>query len=458
MPRLIHMMYFPWGPDQQLCSDTEVFERGPYENMKQYAPDFSVSLWTYARISEFGRLYYPAMWEAVCALPRPVMMVDILRWLVVYHFGGIFWQYHMAPLAPMERVLPAQGKSVKVFTEFVNDPEFCRKMAAEPIRQGEPEEPLRIATQAFSAEPRHPFVKKVLDFILHRAGTLTPRRDYDILYICGNAAVSTAYDRFGVQDAGVELAPRDETLKMMKLRYRGTWRAAGKAALKPAAPISGAGTERRRTMDGMHVRLAFRPPLQRFFYRYVRTHPHEAVFAEHRPADKLSPRARKELADLPAEWGLHTTVEYPCGSIPLGRAAAWRGVRQIGGHPSRSLLKQDREGGWVGDGCIRVWMNALFPAIPAADMIICRDYFPYLDFREISLFIRHLRGGTVRYLLATTHPLLHENWDTALGDWRPVNLERAPFNWPVPLKLIADPEPGRRPDRSLALWEVRYLP
>jgi len=157
MPRLIHMMYFPWGPDQQLCSDTEVFERGPYENMKQYAPDFSVSLWTYARISEFGRLYYPAMWEAVCALPRPVMMVDILRWLVVYHFGGIFWQYHMAPLAPMERVLPAQGKSVKVFTEFVNDPEFCRKMAAEPIRQGEPEEPLRIATQAFSAEPRHPF-------------------------------------------------------------------------------------------------------------------------------------------------------------------------------------------------------------------------------------------------------------------------------------------------------------
>ena len=218
------MIYFPWGKDQRLLADPHAFDHGPYERMCRYAPDFEVRLWTLDRAEEWAKAAYPGVWSLMLTLARPTMMVDVLRWLVVYHFGGIYWQYDMNALVPMTSILPGRSFGVRLFTEKVVDCEWCQRSASIPIRNGEPEEPVRVCNQAFAAVPRELFVKKVLDLILERARSLVPREDYDIIYICANAAVSTAYDRFGKDDPAVELMPAEVTRKSFRIVYRGTWR------------------------------------------------------------------------------------------------------------------------------------------------------------------------------------------------------------------------------------------
>lgn len=218
------MIYFPWDQEGKLKADVLDFDHGPYERMMRYAPDFEVQLWTLKRAEEFAEENYPDIGKLMWSLAHPTMMVDVLRWLVVYHFGGIYWQYDMNPLVPMTRMLPPEECQVRLFTECVVDDAWCREVAQIPIRRGEPEEPIRVCNQAFSATPRQPFIKRVLDLIVERATRLTPQEDYDILYICANAAVSTAYDRYGKDDPAIDLVPEPETRRMMKIQYRGSWR------------------------------------------------------------------------------------------------------------------------------------------------------------------------------------------------------------------------------------------
>ncbi|HOW96266.1 MAG TPA: hypothetical protein P5567_03455 [Kiritimatiellia bacterium] len=448
-PRLIHMMFFPWGKDQKLRADQETFDRKPFESMARYAPDFEVRLWTYARAREFCAANYPAIWEGIHRLARPIMMLDVLRWLVVYHFGGVFWQYYQVPLAAMDRMLPSPGRQAKVFTEFVLSPEECRRLAAEPIRNGEPEESIRVLNQVFSAVPRHPFIKATLDLIVERTSTLTPKRDYDILFISANAAVSTAYDRFGKNDPTVELVSRPDTRAMFKTQYLGSWRT-DDAAKRPAGPTAVSAVARLARAARAAVKSV--PCLAGAYYRWVEPHPHETAFAERPPArrDDGGGEWAGAIPALAAEFGIRSVLEYPCGPAAASRLAAWNGLTYIGGDPVRETVKRI---GPAGAGAVR-FMNAMYSRLPRADLVVCRNFFVRLPYRDALAALKRLRASGARYLLATTFPLLNANWDGALGDERPLNMTLLPFAFPEPLRVLPDPCPDGRTDRSLGLWTL----
>lgn len=434
IPRLIHLIYLPWGKDQQLLSDCHNFDHRPYDNMVCYADGFEVRLWTYDRVKAFCSPTYPAIWKLVHTLARPTMMVDVLRWLVVYHFGGIYWQYDMNPLVPMDRMLPAKEKGAKVFTEFVNDAAFCRETAAEPIRQGEPEEALRVLNQCFSARIMHPFIKGVLDLILERCRTLTPHKDYDVLYICANAAVSTAYDRFGKHDSSVELATRDETRAMMKIQYRGTWRTDPKIPVIPSPPSVGS-----HMVGAVRRCLKSIPIAELLYHRYVRPHVHETIFREHSPRDEYS-----GLTQGVKEWvhtfGLQSILEWSfresfMPSAPLSDQHLFRRTLD------RSSVNYP-------------FMNPMYSHLPRVDAVVMLDYFDYLNFEEVLQVLCRLRRAGIRYLIATNYPCLNSNWDTVSGDWRPVSLALPPFSLSDPLADCPSYIPGGRSDRCAGIFRL----
>lgn len=454
IPRLIHMVYIPWGKDQKLLADWTAFDHRPYENMKQYAPGFEVRLWTRPEVENFYLDHYPAAWPLVRAAARPMVIVDLLRWLLVYRFGGIYWQYDMNPLVPMERFLPSPGKKVRLFTEFVLSPAECLRAAKEPIRQGEPEEPLRIVNQAFSAEAGHPFLKAVADLILDRVQRYELKTDYDLLYISANAVVSTAYDRFGKNDVSIELVPRSETRQMMKIQYKGTWRT---QRSPDHAESANADAGRRFSAVTFCKKVVKALPLVvGAWYRFVRTHPHEAVF-EHLPdAVDWSETLIDAFRRLVAEYGIRSVWEYPCGEYSLRKAHLFKELRHIAGSPVRRTVARNR-GKVVGGDVDVQFMNLMYSRIPRRDLVLCRDFFDYLDQREILQILRRLVRSGCTYLLATTHPLLNSNWDGALGDWRPLNFTLPPFSFDPPLRTLPDPDGGRRPDRSLGLWRLEEI-
>ena len=92
--------------------------------------------------------------------------------------------------------------------------------------------------------------------------------------------------------------------------------------------------------------------------------------------------------------------------------------------------------------------------LPAVDVVLCRDCFIHLSFKDIRSAIDNFKRSNCRYLIATTHSSVQSNTDIETGGWRSVNLELPPFNFPPPRTvIIEDPTLGKR----LGMWDLQSL-
>jgi hypothetical protein len=451
LPRIIHMIYFPWGKDQRLLTDPHAFDHGPYVRMCSYAPDFEVRLWTLPDAQTHCTQHHPGIWELLLAVPRPMMMVDYLRWLVVHDFGGIYWQYDFNALANMNRMLPSSENEVRLFTEFVNDSETCQRMAKEPVRQGEPEESIRVVNQVFSARAGHPFIRSTMGLIEHRLRTCNFRKDYDLLFISANAAVSTAYDRFGKKDPTVELMPLQVTRQSFKIMYRGTWRTDSKSE-----------TRGQRSFPINKLRHVFKgiPGLQAAVHRWIKPHAHEEglrVSGCRLQGDGSSFFVlRSSLMEVVGELGIRSVLECSVSGGSVFGGEEMTGVSLRVTTPVRRLLKSDSiydaEESRSASGIS--FLNPMYSRLPRVDAILLVDYFDQIPNRDVRTIIDRAKKAGIRWLLASHYPCLNTNWDTYAGEWRPISLTLVPFALSEPVALIPDADPERRPDRALGVFAL----
>ncbi|HEX5634534.1 MAG TPA: class I SAM-dependent methyltransferase, partial [Gemmatimonadales bacterium] len=106
-------------------------------------------------------------------------------------------------------------------------------------------------------------------------------------------------------------------------------------------------------------------------------------------------------------------------------------------------------------------LDLLASPLPAVDLVLCRDCLVHLSFADIARAVANLRRSGSRWLLTTTFPAQDVNEDVVTGDWRPINLQAAPFDWPAPEELLVEQcteADGRFADKSLGLWRLDALP
>lgn len=100
-------------------------------------------------------------------------------------------------------------------------------------------------------------------------------------------------------------------------------------------------------------------------------------------------------------------------------------------------------------------------SLPACDVILCRDCLVHLSFQNIARAISRFRASGAPFLLVTTFPEWEDNGDCEDGDWRALNMTKAPFHWPAPRESIderCDEGGGGWRDKSLGLWRLDELP
>jgi hypothetical protein len=99
-------------------------------------------------------------------------------------------------------------------------------------------------------------------------------------------------------------------------------------------------------------------------------------------------------------------------------------------------------------------------ALPACDLVLCRDCLVHLSFANVSAALVNIAGCEARWMVMTTFPGISVNVDIDDGDWRPLNFERAPFGLPPPRAIInegCEEAGGAYSDKSLGLWKVTDL-
>jgi len=172
---------------------------------------------------------------------------------------------------------------------------------------------------------------------------------------------------------------------------------------------------------------------------------------------------RAELPVLLRSLGVRRLLDVPCGDFHwmahVDLAAA--GVASyVGGDVVPALVAENRRR-HAAPGREFVEVDLTRGPLPAADAVLCRDCLVHLSFANVWRALAAIRASGATHLITTTFPDRAANADVVDGDWRPLNLERAPFHFPPPAALLVEEceeEGGAYADKSLGAWRVADLP
>ncbi len=165
---------------------------------------------------------------------------------------------------------------------------------------------------------------------------------------------------------------------------------------------------------------------------------------------------RAELPELLRRHGITTLLDVPCGDGYWFQHVAHELETYIGVDIVPELVKRRNEN--AGPGERFLCADVVSDALPSADAVLCRDLLVHLSARQVMAALRNMRASGARLLL-TTHFPERLNHDIATGNWRPINLEAAPYGFPAPIDRIVETDTEvPYSDKTLSVWRFADLP
>jgi hypothetical protein len=175
--------------------------------------------------------------------------------------------------------------------------------------------------------------------------------------------------------------------------------------------------------------------------------------------DRQTAAIQQALPDIFNSFHIETMLDLPCGDFNWMQHVPLPVKKYIGADIVEELIQNNRTRFASPQREFRV-IDLTSDELPAADLLFCRDCLVHLSFEDIAKVFQNLKKSTIRYLLTTTFTNRTENQNIRTGDWRVLNLQKAPFCLPEPLLLINEQcteGNGWYADKSLALWKVADL-
>lgn len=165
------------------------------------------------------------------------------------------------------------------------------------------------------------------------------------------------------------------------------------------------------------------------------------------------------LPALCRRLGVTRLLDLPCGDFSWMSAVPLDGIAYLGADIVTELVdaNQSRFGN---TGRRFLELDLVASPLPSADLLLCRDCLVHLSFTDLLAALANIARSDIAWVLTTTFPDEPANEDITTGDWRPINLERPPFNLPAPVELMNErcsEQGGAFADKSLALWRREDL-
>jgi hypothetical protein len=159
---------------------------------------------------------------------------------------------------------------------------------------------------------------------------------------------------------------------------------------------------------------------------------------------------RDALPDFLVKHGITSMLDAPCGDHSWMSLIQFpSGFSYMGGDIVEFLIDQNK----------KQWPNKEFTVfdltqdhLPDVDLLFCRDCLFHLSEKDLVKVFDNIRSSSVKYIMTTSYKSGHySNHDIKTGSFRPINLELAPFNLPVPVDRLDDGVAGAV-IRELCLW------
>jgi len=159
---------------------------------------------------------------------------------------------------------------------------------------------------------------------------------------------------------------------------------------------------------------------------------------------------RLTLPALLHKWNIRTLLDAPCGDFNWMSHTDLTGIDYTGADVVPELIENNQK---EYPGTRFIVADICKDVLPAAGAVLCRDCFIHLSNKQILQALSNFKKCGIRYLIASTYPIM-SNEEIPTGYYRPVNLEKAPFNLPAPVDVLRD-YPEGEVVRYLGVWDLQ---
>lgn len=161
---------------------------------------------------------------------------------------------------------------------------------------------------------------------------------------------------------------------------------------------------------------------------------------------------REQLPGVLRQLDCRSLLDLGCGDLTWMRGLDL-GVDYIGADIVEDVIQRNRS---IMPSAQFHVVDATRDALPAANVVLCREVLFHLSFEDIKAVLSNIRGGGFEYLIATSDQGTRFNADIVSGDYRMLNLRIAPLKLPPPGLTIRDDAVFS--GRHLGVWPVSDLP
>jgi hypothetical protein len=166
-----------------------------------------------------------------------------------------------------------------------------------------------------------------------------------------------------------------------------------------------------------------------------------------------------ELPTLLKRLQVNTFLDVPCGDFSWMQFVNLPVSLYIGADIITDLIAENQKRYGIQNRQF-ITLDLTVDPLPTAELLLCRDCLVHFSFADIYHTLNNIKKSGIAYLLTTTFPNCKENEDITTGDWRLLNLEKPPFNFPKPLQLLNEQcseGDGQFRDKSLGLWRMQDI-
>lgn len=167
---------------------------------------------------------------------------------------------------------------------------------------------------------------------------------------------------------------------------------------------------------------------------------------------------REALPVLLKSLGARSMLDIPCGDYYWMQHVDLP-VAYIGADIVQEVVKVNNEK-YSDNQHIFMSLDVCTDVLPKVDLIFARDLLVHLSYNDIRRALQNMKKSGSTWLLTTTFTGRDSNTDITTGDWRTLNLQVTPFNFPQPVKIINEgctQFNNDYNDKSLGLWKLEDL-
>lgn len=154
-------------------------------------------------------------------------------------------------------------------------------------------------------------------------------------------------------------------------------------------------------------------------------------------------------------YGITSVVDAPCGDFNWFKEIPLPNVDYVGLDIVPELIEKNREQ-YESDNRTFMCADATCDTLPKADAFLCRDLLLHIPIEDCWNVIENAVSTGYDYLIFSSYDVgKNADVESAFG-YRPVNLQRPPFNLPAAEASIPDFIEGFR-TRHLLVWRHEQL-